>query len=178
MSSDEFSYSLEFGLRLAKRIYYGSVTPPQLQTISKSSKSSTPPSAALMLYAVIKDPSIVENPDIPSYQPYVHGRCSPPALIPLQMHDISLRIDCFFDTAFINLNSVWRLHCVAASRRCDCQIHLPIYHQQVWPPPYSMLFSFTFFFEFVLELLSYFTDRVRYKVLTLMWPICHMQRGL
>lgn len=148
MSADEFSYSLEFGLRLAKRISYA--TPPQLQTIYKSSSTSTPPSAAVMLYAVIKDPSMVENPDIPSYQPYVHGRCSPPALIPLQMHDLSLRIDCFLDTAFFTLHSVWRLHCVAASRRCDCQIHLPIHHHhQVRLPPYSMIFVCTFLHSFV-----------------------------
>ncbi|XP_040863141.1 uncharacterized protein [Glycine max] len=42
--------------------------------------------SAPMVYAVISDPGIVDNPDIPSYQPHVYGRCDPPALIPLQMN--------------------------------------------------------------------------------------------
>ncbi|PWA35169.1 hypothetical protein CTI12_AA612030 [Artemisia annua] len=43
-----------------------------------------------MFYAIISDANIVDNPDIKSYQPHVHGRCNPPALIPLHMHGISM----------------------------------------------------------------------------------------
>uniref|UniRef100_A0A7N0T2Q6 VWFA domain-containing protein n=1 Tax=Kalanchoe fedtschenkoi TaxID=63787 RepID=A0A7N0T2Q6_KALFE len=143
MSADEFASSVELGLRLAKRIRYAKYSsaspaaPPQLQAISRSSSAHYQPAAAAassmpsapMLYAVIKDPAIVDNPDICSYQPYVHGRCDPPALIPLEMHALSLHISCFFDTAFLTLQARWRLHCVTASKTCECRIALPINHQ-------------------------------------------------
>ncbi|MCI69374.1 inter-alpha-trypsin inhibitor heavy chain H3-like, partial [Trifolium medium] len=67
---------------------------------------------APMVYAVISDPGIVDNPDIASYQPHVYGRCDPPALIPLQMNAIEMEIDCYLDTAFVTVSGTWRLHCI------------------------------------------------------------------
>lgn len=123
--------SVEDGVHLAKRIYFGkdrAVAPPKPMTaMEKASLSYLPESP--MLYAVIGDPAIVDNPDIPSYQPHVHGRCDPPALIPLQMNGISLEADCYLDTAFITVTGSWRVHCVMGSRSCDCRIAVPMGEQ-------------------------------------------------
>uniref|UniRef100_A0A0V0IRS9 Putative poly [ADP-ribose] polymerase 4-like n=1 Tax=Solanum chacoense TaxID=4108 RepID=A0A0V0IRS9_SOLCH len=127
----EFVKAVEDGVHLAKRIYFGkdrAVAPPKPMTaMEKASLSYLPESP--MLYAVIGDPAIVDNPDIPSYQPHVHGRCDPPALIPLQMNGISLEADCYLDTAFITVTGSWRVHCVMGSRSCDCRIAVPMGEQ-------------------------------------------------
>ncbi|PWA82516.1 hypothetical protein CTI12_AA125110 [Artemisia annua] len=73
-----------------------------------------------MVYAIITYANIVDNPDIRSYQPHVHGRCNPPALIPLHMQGISMDVDCYLDTSFVTVVGVWRLHCVTPSACCDC----------------------------------------------------------
>ena len=75
-------------LKLSKRIYFGkdwAVSQPKHPPPMARSATAFLPSAP-MVYAVISDPGIVDNPDIPSYQPHVYGRCDPPALIPLQMN--------------------------------------------------------------------------------------------
>nr|DAD48981.1 TPA_asm: hypothetical protein HUJ06_018918 [Nelumbo nucifera] len=69
--------------------------------MEKSSHTLLPTSP--MLYAVISDPTIVDKPDITSYQPHVHGRCDLPALIPLQMNAISVEVDCYLDTGSLRL---------------------------------------------------------------------------
>ncbi|OVA08327.1 von Willebrand factor [Macleaya cordata] len=128
--AEEFVKSVEDGLKLSKRIYFGkdrSVLPPKPVAMEKSSNSHLP--TAPMVYAVISDPSIVDNPDIPSYQPHVHGRCDPPALIPLQMNGIEIEADCYLDTAFITINGSWRVHCVMGSRSCDCRLAIPMGEQ-------------------------------------------------
>ncbi|MED6137324.1 hypothetical protein PIB30_063944 [Stylosanthes scabra] len=58
------------------------------------------------------NPGIVDNPDIPSYQPPVHGGYYPSALSPLQMSAIAVEVDCHLDIAFVTMSSVWRVHCV------------------------------------------------------------------
>ncbi|XP_010261798.1 PREDICTED: inter alpha-trypsin inhibitor, heavy chain 4-like [Nelumbo nucifera] len=128
--AQQFVKSVEDGLKLAKRIYFGndrSVSPPRPVAMEKSSHTLLPTSP--MLYAVISDPAIVDNPDIPSYQPHVHGRCDPPALIPLQMNAISVEVDCYLDTAFVTVNGSWRVHCVKGSRSCDCRLAIPMSEQ-------------------------------------------------
>ncbi|KAJ1439938.1 von Willebrand factor, type A [Sesbania bispinosa] len=127
--AEEFSKSVEEGLQLSKRVYFGNdraVSPPKpLPSMLKSHTAYLP--TAPMLYAVIHDPSIVDNPDVPSYQPHVHGKCDPPALIPLHMiNAVDLTANCYLDTAFITVAATWRLHCVSGSRRCDCRIALPM----------------------------------------------------
>lgn len=125
--AEDFGKAVEDGIRLSKRIYFGkdrSVAPPKPPSMLKSSQSYLPTSP--MVYAVIPNPGIVDNPDIPSYQPYVHGRCDPPALIPLQMNHVSMEIDCFMDTAFVTVCGTWRVHCVMGSKNCSCRIALPI----------------------------------------------------
>ncbi|XP_047266213.1 uncharacterized protein LOC107864701 isoform X3 [Capsicum annuum] len=119
------------GLQLTKRIYYGK-NPPKTVVMERSSSMKSEANklpSAPMVYAVIRDPSIVDNPDIPSYQPYVHGRCDPPALIPLDMQGIAMEVDCYMDTAFVTVNGTWRVHCVASSRYCDCRIAVPMGEQ-------------------------------------------------
>nr|KYP62199.1 Inter-alpha-trypsin inhibitor heavy chain H1 [Cajanus cajan] len=130
--AEEFSKSVEEGLRLSKRIYFGNdraVSPPRPPpTMSKSHTAYLP--TAPMLYAVINDPSIVDNPDVPSYQPYVHGKCDPPALIPLHMNSFNLAAHCFLNAAAsLSLSAAWRLHCISGSRSCDCLIAMPLPHQ-------------------------------------------------
>ncbi|KAK1416926.1 hypothetical protein QVD17_26045 [Tagetes erecta] len=144
MTVGEFSKSVETGLRLSKRIYYGknmSQThhPPTPPTMTKcptlQSQSSSTSSfnfsdkhhpTAPMVYAMISDPDVVDNPDIRSYQPHVYGRCNPPALIPLYMHGVSMHVECCLDTAFVEVTGAWRVHCVTASACCDCRIAIPM----------------------------------------------------
>ncbi|XP_058108654.1 uncharacterized protein LOC131251745 isoform X2 [Magnolia sinica] len=133
MESD-FSDSVESGLKLAKRVYNGKdrfvSAPKPLPAMDKFPLSRpTYLPTALMVYAVISDPAIVDNPDIPSYQPHVHGRCDPPVLIPLQMNEIGMEVDCDLDTAFVKVKGSWRVHCVMGSRSCDCQFVVPMGEQ-------------------------------------------------
>ncbi|KAK9274868.1 hypothetical protein L1049_022122 [Liquidambar formosana] len=128
--ADDFAKAVEDGIRLSKRIYFGkdrSVSPPKTESMDKSLQSYLP--TAPMVYAVISDPAIVDNPDIPSYQPHVHGRCDPPALIPLQMNGITLEVYCYLDTAFVTVSGSWRVHCVMGSRSCDCRFAIPMGEQ-------------------------------------------------
>ncbi|KAM7471879.1 hypothetical protein LguiA_010062 [Lonicera macranthoides] len=99
---------------------------PAVMEDSSPPLSETNLPTAPMVYAVIKDPSIVDNPDIPSYQPYVHGPCQPPALIPLHMHGIGMEVECYLDTAFVTCSGTWRVHCVTASKSCECRIAIPM----------------------------------------------------
>nr|XP_043622621.1 uncharacterized protein LOC122594217 [Erigeron canadensis] len=92
--------------------------------MEKNTRSLYPTSP--MVYAVIWNPSIVDNPDMPSYQPHVHGRCYPPALIPLQMNGISYEVECFLDTAFVTMSGSWRVHCVMGNENCSCRVAVPM----------------------------------------------------
>lgn len=126
--AEDFSRAVDDGLKLSKRIYFGkdrAVAPPKPPPPMARSATAFLPTAP-MVYAVICDPGIVDNPDIPSYQPHVHGRCDPPALIPLQMTAIEMEADCHHDTAFITVSGSWRLHCVKGSRACDCRVAVPM----------------------------------------------------
>ena len=75
--AEEFDKAVEDGLRLSKRLYFGkdrAVAPPKpLPAMMKPGTHSCLPTAS-MVYAVIYDPAIVDNPDISSYQPHMHGR--------------------------------------------------------------------------------------------------------
>ncbi|KAK6126752.1 hypothetical protein DH2020_039497 [Rehmannia glutinosa] len=131
--AEDFEAAVEDGLRLSRRIYFGkdrAVAPPPKPPLAmeRSAGHSYLP-ACPMLYAVIANPEIVDNPDVPSYQPHVHGRCDPPALIPLQMNGISLDVDCYLDTAFVTVSASWRVHCVMSSRSCDCRLAVPMGEQ-------------------------------------------------
>ncbi|XP_022721622.1 uncharacterized protein LOC111279023 [Durio zibethinus] len=128
--ANEFSTSVTCGLMLSKRLYYGKGASPAPAVMSRSlsSMESYLPTA-VMAYAVVPEPAVVDNPDVPSYQPYVHGRCDPPALIPLHMHAVSMEVDCCMDTAFITVRGAWRVHCIMAGRRCDCRIAIPMGEQ-------------------------------------------------
>ncbi|KAL8208464.1 hypothetical protein R6Q57_007876 [Mikania cordata] len=128
MYGEDFTTGVEDGLRLAKRIYYGNdrsvAAPKPVTPMDKATRSLYPTSP--MVYAVIYNPAIVDNPDMPSYQPHVHGRCNPPALIPLQMNEISFEVDCCLDTAFVTMNGSWRVHCVMGNESCNCRVAVPM----------------------------------------------------
>uniref|UniRef100_M4EQJ3 VWFA domain-containing protein n=1 Tax=Brassica campestris TaxID=3711 RepID=M4EQJ3_BRACM len=128
--AEDFARAVDDGLKLAKRIYFGhdrAVAAPRLTApMERSSTSQAHLPSAPMVYAVIPDPGIVDNPDLPSYQPHVHGRGDPPALIPLQMNAIELHVDCYLDTALVTATGSWRVHCVMGSKKCDCRIAIPI----------------------------------------------------
>nr|XP_048335853.1 uncharacterized protein LOC107435459 isoform X2 [Ziziphus jujuba var. spinosa] len=128
MSAAEFSTCVAYGLQLAKRVYYGkeSVMAPAVEppAMSRSQEEYVP--SAPMVYAVVPEPAIVDNPEVPSYQPYVHGQCEPPALIPLHMHGVTMEIDSYLDTAFVAVSGTWRVHCVMAGKRCDCRVAVPM----------------------------------------------------
>ncbi|KAJ8430738.1 hypothetical protein Cgig2_009629 [Carnegiea gigantea] len=128
---EDFMNAVEEGLKLSKRIFHGkyrvvasaSAPPP----MSKSPKYYLP--MASMVYAVIYHPGIVDNPDIPSYQPYVHGQLDPPAVIPLPMMGVTLQVDCYLDTVFVRISGHWRVHCVMGSKSCDCRVAVPMGEQ-------------------------------------------------
>ncbi|KAL1339415.1 hypothetical protein AAHE18_U034700 [Arachis hypogaea] len=124
--ANQFSSSVDFGLRLSRRIYYGQ-GPAPAPAMSRSPEEYLP--TAPMCYAVISDPDTVDNPDIRSYQPYVHGKCDPPALIPLQLLGVTMEVDCSLDTAFVTVNTRWRVHCVLGSSTCDCRLAIPMGEQ-------------------------------------------------
>uniref|UniRef100_M4DJ47 VWFA domain-containing protein n=1 Tax=Brassica campestris TaxID=3711 RepID=M4DJ47_BRACM len=128
--AEDFARAVEDGLKLAKRIYLGNdraVAAPRLAApMERTSTVHAYLPSSPMVYAVIPDPGIVDNPDLPSYQPHVHGRCDPPALIPLQMNAIELDVDCYLDTALVTVTGTWRVHCVMGSKRCDCRIAVPM----------------------------------------------------
>lgn len=127
----DFATSVEYGLYLSKRIYYGKGTspPPIPEVMTRSAPPESYLPSSVMAYAVVAEPAAVDNPDIPSYQPYVLGRCDPPALIPLHMHEVRMEVDCCMDTAFVTVTGVWRVHCIMASKRCDCKIAVPMGEQ-------------------------------------------------
>ncbi|CAL9063682.1 uncharacterized protein LOC103987694 [Musa acuminata AAA Group] len=133
MAVDEvFATAVEDGLKLAKRVYAGKerqfAAPPRPATgMERSSEPFLP--TAPMVYAVISDPAIVDNPDIPSYQPHVYGACDPPALIPLQMGDVGLEVECLLDAAFVAVSGRWRVHCVMRNKSCDCRLVVPMGEQ-------------------------------------------------
>ncbi|KAL6575363.1 hypothetical protein OROMI_012648 [Orobanche minor] len=130
--AEAFEAAVEDGLHLAKRVYFGkdrAVAPPKPPTAMERASGHSFLPKSPMVYAVITDPAIVDNPDMPSYQPHVHGRSDPPALIPLQMNGVTLEVDCFLDTAFVTLSGTWRLHCVMGSRSCDCRMAVPMGEQ-------------------------------------------------
>ncbi|KAL5572333.1 hypothetical protein UlMin_021930 [Ulmus minor] len=131
--AEDFSMAVDDGLKLSKRLYFGkdrpAVAPPRLLAPMEKSRTTSYLPTAPMVYAVIFDPAIVDNPDIPSYQPYVHGRCDMPALIPLQMLGVELEVDCYLDTAFVRVSGSWRVHCVMGSRSCVCRLAIPMGEQ-------------------------------------------------
>uniref|UniRef100_A0A2N9IBF9 VWFA domain-containing protein n=1 Tax=Fagus sylvatica TaxID=28930 RepID=A0A2N9IBF9_FAGSY len=142
MAAREFASSVECGLKLSKRVYYGKDVPApaplEVPAMTRSVSSSATEGedvevvyipAAPMVYAVVPEPEVVDNPDIPSYQPYVYGRCEPPALIPLHMHGVAMEIESFMDTAFVTVSGTWRVHCVTAGRSCDCRVAVPMGEQ-------------------------------------------------
>uniref|UniRef100_A0A2N9I5N7 VWFA domain-containing protein n=1 Tax=Fagus sylvatica TaxID=28930 RepID=A0A2N9I5N7_FAGSY len=135
--AEDFVKAVDDGLKLAKRVYAGKdramaappkLTPPMDKSAVEMEVIQGLPSAP-MVYAVIYDPAIVDNPDIPTYQPHVYGRRDPPALIPLQMNGVELEVDCYLDTAFVRVRGSWRVHCVMGSRSCDCLVAIPMGEQ-------------------------------------------------
>lgn len=147
MSVDAFCDAVEEGLKLSKRIYAGkdrATSAPQRPVMDRSQPSDLLPTAP-MVYAVIYDPAIVDNPDIPSYQPHVYGRCDPPALIPLQMKEIEAQVDCHVDTAVVAVKGRWRVHCVMGSRSCDCRLVVPTGDQVNLVQFYGLILIFFYF---------------------------------
>ncbi|CAB4318492.1 unnamed protein product [Prunus armeniaca] len=130
--AEEFSKAVDDGLKLSKRLYFGkdrAVSPPKPPpSMDKTTSGAFLPTAP-MVYAVIFDPAIVDNPDIPSYQPHVHGRCDPAALIPLPMNRVELEVDCYMDTAFVRVTGSWRVHCVKGNKSCGCRVAIPMGEQ-------------------------------------------------
>lgn len=148
--AEDFTKAVEDGLKLAKRIYLG-----KDKAVMTAPKPPAPPVQGLadyylpsapMVYAVISDPRFVDNPDFPSYQPHVYGRCDPPALIPLQMSGVDLEVNCYGDTAFVQVSGKWRVHCVMGSHSCDCRIAVPMGNQVCLQIVCSLMGNFDIFF--------------------------------
>ncbi|CAN6470028.1 unnamed protein product [Victoria cruziana] len=125
---DDFEKAVEDGLGLTKRLYYGRDDRPAVMTAgqAKADPGGTKyfPTAPTV-YAVISDPAVVDNPDQPSYQPHVYGRWDPPALIPIHMNRAELEVNCIVSSAVVEFRGSFRVHCVAANKKCDCRIVVP-----------------------------------------------------
>jgi hypothetical protein len=155
---DDFSRAVEDGLKLSKRLVLpGGAAPPRPQ--AGMDRYGAPDAAASLLpvapmaYAVVTDPAAVDSPDVPSYQPHVYGRLNPPALIPLQMREVDLRVDCAAGcaTAEVTLRARWWVHCITRSRDCDCRVVVPMGEEVIHPIPpplfvFQVLFSFSLLF--------------------------------
>ncbi|KAF8728945.1 hypothetical protein HU200_018246 [Digitaria exilis] len=140
---EAFARAVDDGLKLTKRLVLpdgGHLPPPRPPQGMDRDDPAAAHSAWLhhllpagpMAYAVVVDPGSVDSPDVPSYQPHVYGRLDPPALIPLQMREADLRVDCAAAgcaAAEVSLRVRWWLHCVTRSRACPCRIVLPMGHQ-------------------------------------------------
>ncbi|XP_031490841.1 uncharacterized protein LOC116257954 isoform X2 [Nymphaea colorata] len=125
---DNFEKAVEAGLALTKRLYYGRDDRAAEMTAGQSKaelggRKYFP--TAPTVYAVISDPAIVDNPDQPSYQPHLHGRWDPPALIPMQMNRVELEVNCVLSSAVVEFRGSFRVHCVATNRKCDCRVVVP-----------------------------------------------------
>jgi hypothetical protein len=136
---EDFARAVEDGLKLSKRLVLpGGVPPPRPPTGMHRTPVDAPPDAVLLLpsaptaYAVASDPASVDTPDVPSYQPYVYGRLDPPALIPLQVKEVDLAVDCALDVATVTLRARWWLHCITRSRECDVRLVVPMGEQVSW----------------------------------------------
>ncbi|KAE8688072.1 Trichome birefringence-like 16 [Hibiscus syriacus] len=76
--AEDFAKAVEEDLNLAKRVHSGedraaTAAPKPLPSPIQALSDWYLPSAP-MVYAVISVPRIVDNPDMPSYHPHVHGR--------------------------------------------------------------------------------------------------------
>jgi len=134
---EAFARAVEDGLKLTKRLVLpsgGGMPPPPRPHLAMDRDD---PAAALqqlmpaapMAYAVVVDPAAVDSPDVPSYQPHVYGRLDPPALIPLQMKEVDLAVDCALDAAHVTLRARWWLHCITRSRDSDVRLVVPLGEQ-------------------------------------------------
>ncbi|KAL5992329.1 hypothetical protein ACLOJK_013245 [Asimina triloba] len=126
---DDFFDSIETRLGFSKRIYYGNdqSTPTMTPMLTPQSRMEKSPSIlpnhssqVPMVYAMIRDPKIVDNPNFSSYYSHVHGRFDPPVLIPLHMTEIGMNMDCYLNTVFVSV------HYVMANRRCNCRLVVPM----------------------------------------------------
>ncbi|KAJ4895402.1 hypothetical protein Rs2_22196 [Raphanus sativus] len=74
--AEDFARAVDHGLKLAKQIYFRQdravAAPRPMAPMERSPTVQAYLPSAPMVYAVIPDPGIVDNPDLPSYQP--HGR--------------------------------------------------------------------------------------------------------
>ncbi|RLN19147.1 uncharacterized protein C2845_PM02G23710 [Panicum miliaceum] len=143
MAEEAFARAVDDGLKLTKRLVLpggGGLPPPRPpHGMDRDDPAAAHAAwlqhllpAAPMAYAVVVDPGAVDSPDVPSYQPHVYGRLDPPALIPLQMREVDLRVDCAAAgcaTAEVALRARWWVHCVTRSRACHCRIVVPMGHQ-------------------------------------------------
>ncbi|KAG8079750.1 hypothetical protein GUJ93_ZPchr0007g3428 [Zizania palustris] len=125
-----FARAVDDGLKLSKRLVLpGGVPPPKppsgMERGGDAAAALLLPSAP-MAYAVVSDPSAVDTPDVPSYQPYVYGQLDPPALIPMQMKEVDLAVNCALDEAVVTVRVRWWLHCITRSRECDVRIVVPM----------------------------------------------------
>ncbi|CAN6300590.1 unnamed protein product [Urochloa humidicola] len=142
---EAFARAVDDGLKLTKRLVLPNggglppPRPPQPQGMDRDDPAAARAAwlnhllpSCPMAYAVVADPGAVDSPDVPSYQPHVYGRLDPPALIPLQMREAELRVDCAAAgsaTAEVSLRARWWVHCLTRSSACHCRIVVPMGHQ-------------------------------------------------
>ncbi|KAF0922327.1 hypothetical protein E2562_031819 [Oryza meyeriana var. granulata] len=134
---EDFARAVDDGLKLSKRLVLpGGAPPPRPVAAMERAVAGVPDVASLlptapMAYAVVVDPGAVDSPDVPSYQPHVYGRLDPPALIPLQMREVDLSVDCAAGCAAaeVAVRVRWWVHCITRSRDCHCRLVVPMGEQ-------------------------------------------------
>lgn len=151
MDPMSFTTSLAAGQILAQQLKTGGVHtpafgPPKHSTIPgkilelKGEMAAGSLPTCPMIYAIIADMAIVGIPNAPPPQwredagqqqqfGYRHDVPPLPALVPLSLTDLSLKVECQISTAFVTVQGTWVLDCLRSGAICDCLLAVPMDHQ-------------------------------------------------
>jgi len=151
MDPMSFTTSLAAGQILAQQLKTGGVHtpafgPPKHSTIPgkipemKGEMAGGSLPTCPMIYAIIADMAIVGIPNAPPPQwreeagqqqqfGYRHDVPPLPALVPLSLTDLYLKVECQISTAFVTVQGTWVLDCLRSGAICDCLLAVPMDHQ-------------------------------------------------
>jgi len=151
MDPMSFTTSLAAGQILAQQLKTGGVHtpafgPPRHSTIPekiselKGEMAGGSLPTCPMIYAIIADMAIVGIPNAPPPQwreeagqqqqfGYRHDVPPLPALVPLSLTDLYLKVECQISTAFVTVQGTWVLDCLRSGAICDCLLAVPMDHQ-------------------------------------------------
>ncbi|KAG6549238.1 hypothetical protein Mapa_009224 [Marchantia paleacea] len=148
--ANSFPASLAAGLVLSEqlkpRIHKTNLGPPPpgyIPTYDGNKKEKNDKGTAVlptcpMIYAIITDRNSLIQPTTVQYgppivQPGMGTSVDPtptlPALLPLDMNNVSLNVECHISTAFATVEGVWTLGLLRKDYQCDCLLAVPMHRQ-------------------------------------------------